>query len=45
MLLIIDDDIAVQTSLVLLLRKEGFAAKAWVRPARPWRPCAPKRPS
>ena len=28
MLLIIDDDIAVQTSLVLLLRKEGFAAKA-----------------
>ena len=28
MLLIIDDDIAVQTSLVLLLRKEGFVAKA-----------------
>jgi len=34
MLLIIDDDIAVQTSLSLLLRKEGFAVKAANNPAQ-----------
>jgi FixJ family two-component response regulator len=45
MLLIIDDDIAVQTSLVLLLRKEGLRRRQWGRRARPWRPCAPRRPS
>jgi DNA-binding NtrC family response regulator len=33
MLLIIDDDIAVQTSLLLLLRKEGLEAKAVSSPA------------
>ncbi|MES2730200.1 MAG: sigma-54 dependent transcriptional regulator [Bacteroidota bacterium] len=36
MLLIIDDDIAVQTSLLLLLRKQGFEVSAADSPEQAW---------